>query len=106
MEGDFRAGAVDADMGRGGVKLWEADPNSKNGGGLDRAVVARECIRSVDLGVRHAFMPGYVRCVVFVFFLLCFVKWDPAQALILFGGQVRACLLLDLAEFDRKVGEG
>ena len=70
MEGDFRAGAVDADMGGGGVKLWETDPNSKIGGGLDRAVVARECIRSVDLGVRHAFMPGYVRCVVFVFFLL------------------------------------
>lgn len=52
VEGDFRAGAVD------GGKVREADPNK---GGLGRGLVARECVRAVDHGMKTVFIPAYYR---------------------------------------------
>jgi len=52
VEGDFRSGAVD------GGTIREADPGKY---GLKREVVAKECVRAVDWGLKTVFMPGYTR---------------------------------------------
>ncbi|KAJ7152854.1 hypothetical protein C8R46DRAFT_477606 [Mycena filopes] len=60
VEGDFRRGAVDAEpfgqdaSSSSGVRVREADPNTH---GMKREFVAERCVRAIERGEKHVFMP-------------------------------------------------